>query len=414
MCQGNQFIRNVIGIIGIITIFSHIISATLWITYLLGWRINRKLKYATQNQNLNNNPPTGRRREVQLNENGVNVRQPNADVISRQKLIWPVCSLRMSTQLIIFSMEITYILGCCTDLMRLIYLSITGDDLRLLFSEWSCRIQIFLSFTTCDLSGWHFVFLCIERCYITLFPRKYYSMSHSSFGPALSMIIFAYTISVATNIFLLIPTQHVCYGFYDSPTVNSIKFLFTLIMPVLIATISTIVMTNVLVKWKIKKMKSRTTAPSFLNSSTRNKTVDTSSTSNKSRPTRTSLTSVSSSKQKNNQLISSLRRGSGKLIVYDTSARITVAKMMLICALLYLYTLLSLFVFGRVYSEYCCFLTASQNCNWNDYLFNLLSIQHWTTLSLTSYVLMFGAVTIRQDIHTMLLFIWFKFFKKSQ
>ncbi|CAH8825017.1 unnamed protein product [Trichobilharzia szidati] len=412
MCQGNKFIRSIIGIIGIITIFSHIISATLWITYLLGWRINRKLKYRTKNQNLNNNHnnnrPTERRREVQVNENGVNVRQPNRDIISQQKLVWPVCSLRMSTQLIIFSMEIAYILGCCTDLMRLIYLSITGDDLRLLFSEWSCRIQIFLSFTTCDLSGWHFVFLCIERCYITLFPRKYYSMSHSSFGPALSMIVFAYTISVATNIFLLIPTQHVCYGFYDSPAVNSVKFLFTLIIPVLTTTISTIVMTNVLVKWKLKKMKSRSTAPSRFNNSTRIKTVDNPSTSNKSRTTRASLTSASSIKQRTNQLI-----GAGKLIVYNTSARITVAKMMLICALLYLYTLLSLFVFGRVYSRYCCFLTASQNCNWNDYLFNLLSILHWTTLSITSYVLMFGAVTIRQDIHTILLFVWLKFFKKS-
>ncbi|CAH8436693.1 unnamed protein product [Heterobilharzia americana] len=413
MCQHNQLIRNIIGLIGIISIFSHFIAATLWIAYILGWRIIQKLKHSTSNQKICNSSSLQTITMTTLTGNSVQSQRQKIPLTPKQKLTWPVCSLRMSTQLLIFSMEIVCILGCFTDLVRLIYLSITGDDLRLLFGDWLCRIQIFASFTTCDVAGWHFVCLCIERCYITLFPRTYYSMSHSSIRPAVLMIVLTYLIGFATNMFLLIPTQIVCSGFYDSPGVNSVKFLLTLIIPALTTTISTVIMISVLIKWKLKKLNSREPVSLYPNSLAINKIAKNSSIDVKTR-TCASFASVHSSAAhpKGNNPVGGSRRGSVRLVVYNVSARVTVAKMMLICALLYLYTLLSLFVFGLVYSRYCCFLTASQNCNWNDNIFNLMSILHWTSLSMTSYVLMFGAVTIRQDIYTIVLLVWLNIIKK--
>ncbi|KAK4472203.1 hypothetical protein MN116_000507 [Schistosoma mekongi] len=434
-----QLIRIIIGCIGILSIFLHFIAATLWIVYIIGWRTIRKVKCIQQEREINHNSSTiavttttttTTSSKVMHHRNNVNFSEQNMSLTkTKQNLIWPVCSLRMSTQLIILSMEMIYILGCCTDLVRLIHLSITGDDLRLLFGDELCRLQIFLSFISCDVSGWHFVCLCIERCYITLFPRKYYSMNHSSIGPALVMILFVYTICMSANVFLLIPNQSICSGLFRNESVNAIKFSITFIIPVLIVTVSTIVMIRVLLKWKLKNIKTRSRISFSKHNSMRIHKISNIS------PIKSSGISITGSsstigqyhyyqqhqhqyqqqqqKRNANQLARRNHPTLVRLIVYNTSARITVAKMMLICAILYLCTLLSLFVFGSIYHDYCCFFVAKQNCNWNDNVFNLMSILYWFTQSITSYVLMLGAVTIRHDIQIMILFIWQSIFRRN-
>ncbi|TNN16181.1 hypothetical protein EWB00_000659 [Schistosoma japonicum] len=430
MLYNHQLIRIIIGCIGILSIFSHFIAATLWIAYITGWRTIRKLKCLQQEKEINSisssivattTTTTTTTSEVILHRNNVNFTEQKISLTkTKQNLIWPVCSLRMSTQIIILSMEMIYILGCCTDLVRLIHLSITGDDLRLLFGDGLCRLQIFLSFISCDVSGWHLVCLCIERCYITLFPRKYYSMNHSSIGPALVMILFVYTISMSANLFLFIPNQPICSGLFRNKSINAIKFSITFIIPVLIVTVSTIVMITVLVKWKLKNIKTRSRISiSKHNSMTINKVTCIS-------PTKSSCISITHSssttgqqqhhhhhhqqqqQQKTNSSYIAHRKHPTvvRLVVYNTSARITVAKMMLVCAILYLFTLLSLFVFGSIYKDYCCFFVAKNNCNWNDNIFNLMSILYWFAQSIINYVLMLGAVTIRHDIQIMIWFIW--------
>ncbi|CAH8438646.1 unnamed protein product [Schistosoma mattheei] len=354
-------------------------------------------------------------------KNNVNVQQQQQQSKSvklcKQHLIWPICSLRMSTQIIILSMEMINIIGCF-DLIRLIYLSITGNDLRLLTNDWLCRIQIFLSFISCDISGWHFVCLCIERCYITLYPKKLYSMNHDSIGPALLMIIIVYIISILSNIFLLITKQPICSGIFRNNFINIIKFSITFIIPVLIVTISTIIMIIVLIKWKLNNNKFDIKTFSYHNHSiTINKTINNSM--NKKQTSNQSLIYRNSIKNqlKHKNLIHYSNRKQSifiKLIIYNTSARITVAKMMLICAILYLINLLSLFLFGSIYDDYCCFLIAKINNHWNDNLFNLMSILYWFIQSITSYVLMLGAISIRHDIQIMIKYIWYNIFKRNE
>ncbi|CAH8480561.1 unnamed protein product [Schistosoma bovis] len=87
--------------------------------------------------------------------------------------------------------------------------------------------------------------------------------------------------------------------------------------------------------------------------------------------------------------------------------------MMLICAILYLFILFCLFLFGSIYDDYCCFLVAKTNNHWIDNLFNLLSILYWFVLTITSYVLMLGTITVRHDIKTILLIIWYKIWKRN-
>ncbi|CAH8437557.1 unnamed protein product [Schistosoma intercalatum] len=177
-----QIVRIIIGCIGILSIVSHIIAAILWIAYIIGWRIIRKLKYIQQRQEINQHSsmtPYSTITNTISYKNNVNAQQQQqrhhrqqqrhhrqqqqqqqeqqskSVKLYKQHLTWPICSLRMSTQIIILSMEMINIIGCF-DLIRLIYLSITGNDLRLLTNDWLCRIQIFLSFISCDISGWHF------------------------------------------------------------------------------------------------------------------------------------------------------------------------------------------------------------------------------------------------------------------
>uniref|UniRef100_A0A5K4F5Q8 G_PROTEIN_RECEP_F1_2 domain-containing protein n=1 Tax=Schistosoma mansoni TaxID=6183 RepID=A0A5K4F5Q8_SCHMA len=249
-----QFIRIIIGCIGILTIISHIISAFLWISYIIGWRINRKLKYIQQKQEINHHI------SIISNRNNINLRQKQQEQQAQQQeqegqqqeqqeqgqqpplsqqqrrslklykhnLTWPICTLRISTQIIIFSMVIINIIGFI-DLIRLIYLSITGNDLRLLTNDWLCRIQIFISFISCDISEWHFVILCIERCYIILYPRKYYSINNTLIKPALIMIIIIYIISILANIFLFISNESICFIKFPKNNNNWNDNLFNLI-----------------------------------------------------------------------------------------------------------------------------------------------------------------------------------------
>ncbi|VDP57197.1 unnamed protein product [Schistosoma curassoni] len=391
-----QIVRIIIGCIGILSILSHIIVAILWIAYIIGWRIIRKLKYIQQRQEINQHSSmtaystitntisyknnVNAQQQQQHHHRQQQEQQSKSVKLCKQHLTWPICSLRMSTQIIILSMEMINIIGCF-DLIRLIYLSMTGNDLRLLTNDWLCRIQIFLSFISCDISGWHFVCLCIERCYITLYPKKLYSMNHDSIGPALLMIIIVYIISILSNIFLLITKQPICSGIFRNNFINIIKFSITFIIPVLIVTISTIVMIIVLIKWKLNNNKFGIKTFSYHNHSiTINKTINNSM--NKKQTSNLSLVHTNSivNQLKHRNLIHHSNRKQStfiKLIIYNISARITVAKMMLICAILYLINLLSLFLFGSIYDDYCCFLVAKINNHWNDNLFNLMSILYW-------------------------------------
>ncbi|CAH8440712.1 unnamed protein product [Schistosoma margrebowiei] len=414
-----QIIRIIIGCIGILSILSHIIAAILWIAYIIGWRIIRKLKYIQQRKEINQyssrtpyststNNVTAQQQPQQQQQQE---QQSNSIKLCKQHLTWPICSLRMSTQIIILSMEIINILGCF-DLIRLIYLSITGNDLRLLTNDWLCRIQIFLSFISCDISGWHFVCLCIERCYITLYPKKLYSINHNSIKPILIMIFFIYIISIISNIFLFITKQPICSGIFRNNFINIIKFSITFIIPVLIVTISTIIMIIVLIKWKLNNKFNIKTFISNNYSITMNKSIK-KQTSN--------LSMIHNQLIKNQLNYNNFIQYSNKkqsifikLIIYNISARIIVAKMMLICAILYLINLLSLFLFGLIYHDYCCFLIAKINNHWNDNLFNLMSILYWIIQSIISYVLMLGAISIRNDIKIMIKYIWYKIFKRNE
>ncbi|VDP23039.1 unnamed protein product [Schistosoma margrebowiei] len=396
-----QIVRIIIGCIGILSILSHIIAAILWIAYIIGWRIIRKLKYIQQRKEINqhssrtpyststNNVTAQQQPQQHHHHEQQQEQQSNSIKLCKQHLTWPICSLRMSTQIIILSMEIINILGCF-DLIRLIYLSITGNDLRLLTNDWLCRIQIFLSFISCDISGWHFVCLCIERCYITLYPKKLYSINHNSIKPILIMIFFIYIISIISNIFLFITKQPICSGIFRNNFINIIKFSITFIIPVLIVTISTIIMIIVLIKWKLNNKFNIKTFISNNYSITMNKSI---------KKQTSKLSMIHNQLIKNQLNYNNLIQYSNKkqsifikLIIYNISARIIVAKMMLICAILYLINLLSLFLFGLIYHDYCCFLIAKINNHWNDNLFNLMSILYWIIQSIISYVLMLGAI----------------------
>ncbi|CAH8440834.1 unnamed protein product [Schistosoma guineensis] len=401
-----QFIQISIGCIGILSFIAHFIAFILWTTYILGWRTIIKWKFIQRKRQLNynfmtTNPSctilqtmtkvtttttiTTTTANTLIHRNDINTSEQIQSMITvKENLIWPNCSLRISIQIIILSMEFINIIGCCTDLTRLIYLSMTGNDLRLLTNDWLCRIQIFLSFISCDISGWHFVCLCIERCYIILFPRNYYSINRTSIKPALIMILFIYFIGILSNLFLLIPNYSVCNEPFKSTLVNTIKFSMTFIIPGFTVIISTVLMIVVLIHWKLKNIKS-----DFINNNNNNN----------------NNTNGSNHHHHNNNNTNNSSN--------NTSARITVAKMMLICAILYLFILFCLFVFGSIYDDYCCFLVAKTNNHWIDNLFNLLSILYWFVLTITSYVLMLGTITVRHDIKTILIIIWYKIWKRN-
>ncbi|CAH8442644.1 unnamed protein product [Schistosoma curassoni] len=400
-----QFIQISIGCIGILSFIAHFIAFILWTTYIVGWRTIIKWKSIQRKRQLNYNfmttnpsctilqtmtkvttttttTTTTTAVNTLIHRNDINTSEQIQPMITpKEILIWPNCSLRISIQIIILSMEFINIIGCCTDLIRLIYLSMTGNDLRLLTNDWLCRIQIFLSFISCDISGWHFVCLCIERCYIILFPRNYYSINRTSIKPALIMILFIYFIGILSNLFLLIPNYPVCNEPFKSTLVNTIKFSITFIIPGFTVIISTVLMIVVLIHWKLKNIKS-----DFINNNNNN-------------------TNGSNHHHHHNNTTNNSSN--------NTSARITVAKMMLICAILYLFILFCLFVFGSIYDDYCCFLVAKTNDHWIDNLFNLLSILYWFVLTITSYVLMLGTITVRHDIKTILLIIWYKIWKRN-
>uniref|UniRef100_A0A5K4FA48 G_PROTEIN_RECEP_F1_2 domain-containing protein n=1 Tax=Schistosoma mansoni TaxID=6183 RepID=A0A5K4FA48_SCHMA len=421
-----RFIQIFIGFIGILSFIGHFIAFILWTTYILGWRIIIKWKSIQRKRQLNynfmittpsytltkvttttttmtpstttlinrNNVNSSRQTQshtmtkvtattttattptTTINRNNVNSSKQIQSIIitttTKETLIWPICSLRLSIQTIILSMEFINIIGCCTDLLRLIYLSITGNDLRLLYGEWQCRLLIFISFISCDISEWHFVYLCIERCYIILYSRKYSHLNDNSMKPTIFIILLIYLISSISNIFLLIPYYSIYNEPFKSKLVYIVKLSITFIIPGLIVIISTVLMIIVLIKWKLKSAKF--------------------------------------------ELINNKHSNHGNHTHHThhhTSSRITVAKLMLICAILYLFILLCLFVFGSIYDDYCCFLIAKKNCHWIDILFNLLSILYWFILTITSYVLMLGTMTVRHHIQTILLLIWYNIWNRD-
>ncbi|CAH8447612.1 unnamed protein product [Heterobilharzia americana] len=95
-----------------------------------------------------------------------------------------------------------------SSVLRFTVLSMTGKDLRLLFGESMCRIQLYLSFSSTSISGWQFVFLCFERCYILSRPKSNYTLTPKIYWSAMMLTIFTLITTFIVDAYVFLPNEN--------------------------------------------------------------------------------------------------------------------------------------------------------------------------------------------------------------
>ncbi|KER32951.1 hypothetical protein T265_01044 [Opisthorchis viverrini] len=210
-----------VGTLGIANCIAGLIGNTLWFLYLVGsWFC-----------------ATGQERQVDgsqgSNQGGVS---------------WPRCPLRPSTRLFMISMFINNLIGLYTSNLRYSLFLLVTKDVCFIGGCMGCRIHLYISAITTDLSTWHVVCLCCERFFLALFPQSNYARDRERIRTTLLIIFAMYSGSMLAEMSYLFPQELVCHPTYRSMYLSVFRLCFAAIVPGLLILTTTIGVTVILFK----------------------------------------------------------------------------------------------------------------------------------------------------------------------
>ncbi|CAL8107956.1 unnamed protein product [Calicophoron daubneyi] len=224
----NAVFSTILALIGCLILAMGTCGTLLWVIYLVSWRISRSPNMNRVCAPSSTTTATG----------GINL------TVSK----WPVCSMRLSTQIYMLNLTISDLVGLWSDGFRIMYLLFTCVDVRLIGGEISCRIQLLLSYISADLSSWIFACLCVERFYIMLYPTCKYSLNRLYLRTAYMYLGIIYVAVFAANCYIVIPTEDICSDAYANFAITVFKQVFTRLAAPAVVLSSLIGMTVILAK----------------------------------------------------------------------------------------------------------------------------------------------------------------------
>ncbi|KAA0185308.1 hypothetical protein FBUS_11204 [Fasciolopsis buskii] len=335
VCDKYVVERKLVGSVGIFNVVLGVIGSLIWIVYLNTPAQQAKLK-----------SDRAQLPDVQ--------RQPRKQSAVREESQWPSCPFRPSTRLLMMAMICTDLLGLLTSNLRFTVLSLTGTDIRLCRGDVICRLQILLAYLAGDLSIWFQVIFCMERFLIILLPTWSYSRDRGRIVPAIVLIVVAVVATLGANAFILIPNQPVCAPHFHNLVVTWFKMVYTFLIPLPLLFVST---NGVLVLLIARVGHSKLAL--WLG-----------------------------------RLFGIRDQQSSDLL----SEAVFASQMMVINGMVTMATSTAILLNVVIHANYCCLLTAHQNCTVDDLRFNLISLCFYTAVCIRSYILMLSSKRVRGDV----------------
>jgi hypothetical protein len=201
--------------------------SVMWMIYLVGWRFIRSSR---SHGNLSNQGDTG-----------------SSDNANR-KIRWPICRLRPSNQILLFLIMLSDIIGFCFNNLQAAVFGLIGIDIRLVSTEFNCRAQFLLSYFGQETSLWLYVVLCFERSYIFCFPTSAYSLNRSNVKAVIIASLVVHVATLMANVFVLIPSEKICFHPLFSLPLTVFKQLYATIIPLFLITLCLILLLLTLIR----------------------------------------------------------------------------------------------------------------------------------------------------------------------
>ncbi|TGZ59349.1 hypothetical protein CRM22_009127 [Opisthorchis felineus] len=199
-----RIITILVGTLGIANCIAGLIGNVLWLLYLVGsWFC-----------------ASGQERQLGGSEG-----------CSQGGVSWPRCPLRPSTRLFMISMFTNNLAGLYTSNLRYSVFLLVAKDVCFIGGCTGCRIHLYISAITTDLSTWHVVCLCCERFYLALFPQSDYARDRERIRPTLLIIFAMYSVSILAEMSYLFPQGSVCQPTYRSMYMSVFRLCFEVIIP---------------------------------------------------------------------------------------------------------------------------------------------------------------------------------------
>lgn len=210
-CSSNVQLRILLVLFGVGDMVTEVFISFMWVMYtVVGWSVQRlRQKY------------------------------PNTEHMNHQKT-WPVCPLRLSTKVFFSCLLATQTVGTLVGNVRLVYLLITGMDVRLLIREGMCRMHVWISFSLRDEASWFAAVMYAERLYIMLRPTSSYSRGHQTKVPIVSIISTLLITGALINLNILLPSEKICSGPYFNSVVHIVKLVSSSVLPIFLMVLSVI------------------------------------------------------------------------------------------------------------------------------------------------------------------------------
>ncbi|VDP96251.1 unnamed protein product [Trichobilharzia regenti] len=241
-----------------------------------------------------------------------------------------------------------------TEALRISYLTLHGNDVRVTFGEWFCRIHVFLKMFSLDISTWCFALLCFENLFpVVIFERCLTSSSFTSEIFITIQVLIVTAISLTASITPLIPSNRVCSQFYHSVNLIYSRFILTTLLPSIISIVSSTLIIRKIYRREMVMM---------LNTSQHS----------------TSLSDENSSTG----------------ITVSPVVKVFAAKMKILIACSFLLFQLLIYVFLWKRSNYCCFILIQKQLNNEDYYLLALLLMQCILNTVESYLLLITSPNI--------------------
>ncbi|KAG5441962.1 hypothetical protein CSKR_110779 [Clonorchis sinensis] len=208
-----RIITILVGTVGIANCIAGLLGTTLWCLYLVGsWFC-----------------VSGHQRQL-----------GGSEASSQGGVSWPRCALRPSTRLFMISMFTNNLAGLYTGNLRYSLFLLIAKDVCFIGGCTGCRIHLYITAITTDLSTWHVVCLCCERFFLALFPQSDYARDRERIRPTLLIIFAMYSVSILAEMSYLFPQEPVCHPTYRSTYMNVFRLCLGAIIPGLLILSTTI------------------------------------------------------------------------------------------------------------------------------------------------------------------------------
>ncbi|THD20384.1 hypothetical protein D915_008724 [Fasciola hepatica] len=272
-------------------------------------------------------------------------------------------SLRASTQLMMAALALVDFCGQMISCLRYTILCLTQHDIRLLYTESFCRLQLFGEYCCQDGSAWFMCAITAERFWLMLRPTSGYSRNKNQLTPSVIALAASSLITIGKNVVLFMPSEDVCNQGYNHTAFFFADLVYKCLLPFLIIMVTSVgnllLMHRQLVKMYASHMR-----------------ID------------KGFSIVKMTKKQRAELPPS----TAAFWEVIFSCRVTI-----VSGAVFLVGALPINLFKLIDSEFENVLTARDICTLKDVIYNLINILYWTCVGLRFYLYIFSSPRVRND-----------------